>query len=380
MLEKYVRELERVAPRHPETTRARAALASSRPGVWRPVLGAVLILFPGLATFAHAMWRSLRRRVRPTPVIAALAMSVAVSVAPVDVRADEPSPPPSASAPVVAPTRQPGNIGTWPIDEDKPERSVPTEAQRNRDPLAFGYWLQDVTAKGQLAAQRGDHEAAIRYFRALSKAVPDRAIGLTRLCDEYEAEGEREKAADACAIALWKEGVVYRDYEHYIHLVLAKQGPLSPAEIAEGHKIFDHLREDKTLNDGFYDLECQFSSRASDVRGLERCVAVAQAKAPDAPTTLIYEWELAVRKGNIPEARQLLDRMKASGLKPEVVERMNHEMGVMAGKHIALVVYGLLFVACSVAAATAGILLARRRRTKQGPVIGTAASVDVGST
>jgi tetratricopeptide (TPR) repeat protein len=366
MLERYARELERIAPKDPETARAKEALALSSHGIWRRSIGALIVLVPLLGTMIHKMARTLRSRARRAPVIAAAVLSMAGLFASGWARADDAGPQRSAAAPPVGAVPQPGNIGTWAIDDKDPESSVPTEAKRNRDPVEFGYWLQDLTAKGQEAAKRGDHEAAVRYFRALVKAVPDRAIGVTRLCDEYEALGEREKAVAACEVALAMDGVTFRDYAHYVKLILAKSSALSSEETAQVRKVFEHLREDPTVVGSIVELECRFAVRISDTDELQRCVVDAKATAPDAPSTLVYEWDLALARGDHAAARQLLESARAKGMNPASIERMENEMRAKATSHQLLVLYGTVFVGCAIIAVAAGVLLARRSGTKKG--------------
>jgi hypothetical protein len=378
MLEKYVHELERVAPQHRETARAKAVLARSKPGLARTVLGGLLVFLPVLGTIGHAIWRVLRLRPRGAPAATVAAMlAFAMSVmAVVPARAEETPQSTSAAQEPPAPTPKPGNIAVWPIDDKDPESSVPSEAKRDRDPVEFGYWLQDLTAKGQQAARLGDHEAAVRYFRALVKAVPDRAIGMSRLCDEYEAIGQREKALAACKVAIQMEGVTFHDYVHYVTLMLDKPGTYSAAELADLKKVMEHLREDPGVAGDVYGLECRLSVRTSDIPGLERCVADAKVKAPEAPQTLVYEWDLALAQGKYGEARDLIEKARSKGANAPAIERMEREMRSKATAHQRLVVFGLLFALCAVAAASAGVPLARRRSHKSPPA-GPVAPADV---
>jgi tetratricopeptide (TPR) repeat protein len=387
MLEKYVRELDRVAPKHRETQRVKEALVRLKAGFVRPVLGVLLVLIPAVATLAHAIRRALHYGEPGAPVVRVAAILVlALGFVPMRAGAEEPTPQPRStdqrpSDPGQQPgvTPQSGNIGIWPIDDKDPESSVPSEAKRNADPVEFGYWLQDVTVKGQKAAKRGDHESAVRYFRAVVKAVPDRAIGLSRLCDEYEALGEREKATAACKVALQMEGVTFHEYVHYVNLMLEKPGSLSSTEVADLQKIFEHLREDPAVGGDIYGLECKMSVRTGDTVRLERCVADAKAKAPDAPATLVYEWALALAQGKYAEARQLVEKARSKGGNAAALERMEHQMQSQASRHGLVVLYGLLCGICVIAAASVSVLLVRRRGKKTHPGVDMGAPVDVGS-
>ena len=105
---------------------------------------------------------------------------------------------------------------------------IPSEAERNADPLEFGYWIQDVAAKAARASKNGDHLTAARLYGALGKAVPDRAVNFVKMCEEYEALGDLAKAADACGDALLRDGARVSDYSRFVHLMLTKPGSSAP--------------------------------------------------------------------------------------------------------------------------------------------------------
>src|SRR5262245_24065672 len=65
----------------------------------------------------------------------------------------------------------------FPIDADNPEARIPTAKQRDRNPLEYGYFLQDLIEGAEQARRAGDHAAVVGYYRAVVKAVPDRAKG-----------------------------------------------------------------------------------------------------------------------------------------------------------------------------------------------------------
>src|SRR4051812_45708366 len=67
------------------------------------------------------------------------------------------------------------------IDEEHPERSVPTPEQALKNPLEMGYLVMDLVARAEAASQRGDHAAAVRYYAAIAKAVPERSVSYTKM-------------------------------------------------------------------------------------------------------------------------------------------------------------------------------------------------------
>ena len=162
MLEKFVEKLERVAPNHPETLRAKAALAVSPRVELRAWIGLLVVFIPAFVTAAHAILRArwVRARRRCTAVAAAVGVTLCISAFSGNALADGTAP-------------ESENLTSWTINDKDPENSIPSLAT-NKNPLEFGYWIQDVVAKGLDASKNGDHEAAARYFPAIVKAVPDR--------------------------------------------------------------------------------------------------------------------------------------------------------------------------------------------------------------
>ena len=99
----------------------------------------------------------------------------------------------------------------WAVDDKDPEGHVPTQKEFMSDPLEAGYWVQDALLKAEVASKHGDHEDAIKYYRALRKAVPDKAVAAGLLCNEYEAVGGIPTAIATCAEALTLEGTTIKD-------------------------------------------------------------------------------------------------------------------------------------------------------------------------
>src|SRR5262249_27086776 len=150
-------------------------------------------------TLVHALWNARRRK----GIMAVGATLVAAGLLAFPGRA-------LASEATAAPPEhamRPGSMSEWPVDDKDPLKTVPTPAQRDSEPLQFGYHLMDLADKAQDATKRGDHEAAAKFYEAMAKAVPDVSIAFAKMCESYEAAGQREKAITACGIALNKQGV-----------------------------------------------------------------------------------------------------------------------------------------------------------------------------
>jgi tetratricopeptide (TPR) repeat protein len=317
MLQHCTEELERIAPDYPPTRLARTALdAPCPPGRfwlgWLAILGAVV------ATLADVARRSARRRSLGGPVAAALSLSLALAFATFSgtARADLPPAPPGAL------------LSAWPVDDKDPEAHVPTLKEMNDDPLQAGYWIQDLILKAELATRHGDHQAAIKYYRAMYKAVPEKAISLTRLCTEYEAVDDLDNAINACGTALMLEGLTINDYAHFVRLLLRKPGPLTAKDAAAATNVINHLKDTETGKDAAYELECELGVRVSDVAKLKECTAALVQTAPSDPKTISFQWALAMQESKFGLARQLVAAAKAAGEKDEYVRNMETAVDV----------------------------------------------------
>jgi hypothetical protein len=147
------------------------------------------------------------------------------------------------------------------LNDADPEGSVPPLAQRNADPLQFGYFLQDLLDRAAAATKQGDAAAAIRYQRAISKAVPERAMAFSRLCALYESTGQRQAAIAACRGAVDREGVVIDDYVRYVRLLLGSSGAVAQADAEEVRAVLAHLRSQPGTGATVEELRRQFVSR-----------------------------------------------------------------------------------------------------------------------
>jgi tetratricopeptide (TPR) repeat protein len=357
MLQRCTEDLERVAPQYPPAARARAALDAMCPP-WRFWTGWLAIALACAITLADAVRRLLRRsRTGRGPARAAAAVLVLLSlggrVGPA--RAELPPAPPQAL------------LSEWAVDDKDPEAHVPPPEQFNRDPLQGGYWLQDILLKADLASKHGDHEAAIKYYRALFKAVPTKATSLSRLCTEYELVGDLASATAACAQALTLDGLTVNDYVHYVHLMLRKPGPLSPTETLAVSNVIQHMRENDVGAEAADTLDCELAVRVSDTPRLKTCTAALVAKDPSNPKTIAFAWALAMQQSDYRQARRLLDQAKAAGMGDDRIKAM--EQSIDEGeaherKWLTIGAVGALVLAAGVVFM---VLLAGRRRNVPAP-------------
>jgi tetratricopeptide (TPR) repeat protein len=315
MLQECANNLQTLAPDDPATKRAWGLLASRCPP-WRFWLGWGTLIALVAATLTHAAARfARRRRSRAAASIAASVLACASLMAHEGVAAAQGPPPAQAAAPK-------GALSEWPVNDDDPASSIPNDKERNADPLQFGYWIQDLIMKAEHASKRGNHEQAAKYWEALGIAVPDRAVSFSRLCDEDEASGEYDKAIEACGQALLRDGLTVHDYVHFVHVVLAKPGPVEPKETAALGQVIDHMKSEQAAHDVVNDLECEVGVRTSNVAQLKECTAALSATAPDDPKTISYRWALAVQENRFREAARLIEAARAKGMQPEGIANM----------------------------------------------------------
>lgn len=215
------------------------------------------------------------------------------------------------------------------IDDANPEGNVPSVAQRNAAPLDFAAYIMELSERADRAGKRGDHVAVAKYYRAITKSVPDRALGYSQLCAAYEAAGARDEALEACANALSRTGVTLADFSHYVRLVLAERGEISPQRIKDLDALMSHLK--LSVRDSLVpaQLRCEVGVRLLDVGRLQECTASLGKLAPDDPKTLGYEWTLALRRHDYAAATLIVERSKHSAMRPDaikVMERVTHDV------------------------------------------------------
>jgi tetratricopeptide (TPR) repeat protein len=351
MLQHCAEELVLLAPNAPETRHALARLDSRCPPA-RFWTGWLAIIAAAFATFAHALRRRLSRtaRKRLPPAVVAAALGI-LALGPVHLAAADVKPKPGAP------------LSTWSIDDADPESKIPSEADRNKDPLNFGYWLQDMIQKGEVASKRGDHQMALKYFRALVQAVPDRGGGYAKACEEYEALGDREHAIASCGAVLLLEGVTLDDYAHYVRLVLGKAGALTKEDVKKVDGVIDHLGADPAAHPLADLLECEFGTRISDVEKLQKCVSNLSTIAPDDLKTIEYQWVLALHKNNFADARQAIVRARQAGVTGKDAANMEAATAAKERSHTWI----LRLICISLGLLAAGLAFAARYFARRRP-------------
>jgi tetratricopeptide (TPR) repeat protein len=254
---------------------------------------------------------------------------------------------------------KPGQLSTlFPINDSDPESSVPGPKDRDGNPLEFGYYLQDLLAKAEAATKRNDHQVAIRYYRALAVSIPNQAQGWSKLCEAYEAARDRQRALGACKYAIDREGAELKDFTRFVDLVVGKPDDLLPEERTAVSDVVAHLDKQPELAVAAAHLRCKAAVKMNDGSALEACTAVLAKAAPDDPKTVVFQWSLAVLRGQREQAALLVDRAKAMGVATESIDRMSR-VTAASGRPWFLLIGG---VALGAVAFVVALLVVRRRR------------------
>ncbi len=218
-----------------------------------------------------------------------------------------------------------GQLSTkFKINDADPESSIPDDKVKDANPLEFGYMLQDLLVRAEDAKKQKDYQAAIRYYRAIAKGVPDRAKGWGKLCEAYETVHDRDRAIRACKYAIERAGAEAGDFVRYVGLIISKPDDLTADERTELTAVLAHLEQDPAAGVTFRHLQCQVGVKERDAAMLEACTAALEKLAPDDPKTVIFKWSLAVMKGRTDEANKLVDRARDLGVLKDAVERMQN--------------------------------------------------------
>lgn len=242
---------------------------------------------------------------------------------------------------------------TFPINDDDPTLSVPTEAQRNADPLEFGYWLQDMVHRAETPFQEGKWAEAVKYYEALGVALPETALNYSKLCTGYENLGDLAKAEANCWAGLQHAGSKVATYYQYLRLAIAMLPETAPgaakdARLARITQTLDHLRasapqvkdsmaaERAALQQAGEKVEkeqsvlpfelqvellaCQLGLALNDTERLTACVKALPAAGSPRQMMIPFEWALLKNKGaSAGEMNALLVDAQRVGLPEKVI-------------------------------------------------------------
>ena len=212
------------------------------------------------------------------------------------------------------------------IDEAHPGRSIPTPEEALKNPLEMGYLIMDLVSRGEAALQRGDWADAIRYFKAVAKGVPNRAISYMKICRAYRELEQFPEAIEACKAALARGGATVEDHAYFIRLLLAREQPPAGKDLEDLDAVLAHLQKELgTDNAGkvrVAQLRCEVATRLEDEGRLESCSKELSQLAPKDPKTFSYAWALALKQGDFDGAREVMQDAKKAGIPGAAIQAM----------------------------------------------------------
>jgi hypothetical protein len=313
-LEACLADLARVAAGSEQAEEALAHAARRAPAwVWAL---RILLALGLLGTLAHAVVSRRRARAAARGIGGALSAGAVVTAALFAAMAAAPG---AARA-----EPQPGSdmLSNYKIDDANPEASIPSVERQNRDPLEFGYLLQDLLFKAKVAKDKGNHAAAARYYMALAKAVPQRSYSFGRACEELAAAHDRARALVFCRQALTLDGVTPDDYATFVKLLLAENGSLGDAQRKEIDAVMVHLAKEPEAEVLTQRLKCEVALRTHDVPALQACSTTLAAKAPKDAMTISFQWALALEQHDGARATELVALARKAGMAKEGIAKM----------------------------------------------------------
>jgi len=253
---------------------------------------------------------------------AAMASSLFASAASAQALDAFPAPDPVEEAHAAAKRSADDLFEGFDIDDANPEAKVPTPAERDANPVQFGFYLMNLTEKAEEAYKRGEPAVAAKYYRAVVVAVPDAAVGFRKLCAAYELAGDRAKAEAACGAALLRNDALLDDYARYVRVVVAQREPLGEKQlkhVAEAVAFVRMKAPDKPVAD---QMECQLALRLKDERRLAECSSALQRRDAKDMSGISYAWLLAVMRLDRTAAAAALEQAKLAGADARAIEGM----------------------------------------------------------
>jgi len=249
---------------------------------------------------------------------------------------------------------------------------VPTAQEMNADPASAGIALFDMLESAASAEKKKDYATAVKYYQALAQIVPEQATAFSKLCENYEAMGDRQHGIAACYRATGLPGTKVADNLRYVRLLLsAPPGQaLTPVEAGQVRATLEHLAGAGVESAEVDLLGCQFAVAIENRDAIRGCVQRLEQTQPGTPITLTYRMSLALLERNFSQARALIEEARRIPLNPEAIALMEREVealqhpggGVVAS--LSNVPKGWLASLGALGAAIAGLALlwVRRRR------------------
>lgn len=209
----------------------------------------------------------------------------------------------------------------WPIDENDPVASVPSQQEANKDVIAYGYYLMELSEGALKAEKANDWEKARKFNQAMALAVPSRASAARAVCEIDLRLNKIEQAFESCRETLFREGSNTGDYRRFFSVVSKMPDPLHEEVIEFSKKTVKQL--DEQAPDFGEQARCTLGSRLSDMDMLNRCVpALLKARGEKDPIALGFAWKRAIAMEDWDEAYRRVKQSEQAGIPPTLVSQM----------------------------------------------------------
>lgn len=285
---------------------------------WTLVMAWLVFFGTVLATLVHGTKRYLKTRAANRATAAIVTVTVAFVCL-------------AAGHPAVAQEGTPVDIdipNRFPVNDENPSSNVPTEKQRNEYPMDFGYFLQENLDRAERATKDKRHADAAKYYKAIAAAVPDVAIGATKLCESLELAGNFNDAIAACKSALGRLGAKVTDHTRFAKLVLSQQGPLPQSQVDDLKASVAHLKsqaestKDNEIMTVAFDVECEIAKRTKNMALLASCAAGLAKLDPHSARSISLQWAVAMNNNDKVSAQRLVAVAVEHKLPQDVVSMM----------------------------------------------------------
>lgn len=225
-------------------------------------------------------------------------------------------------------------MSDWPIDDADPERSVPSAEVAAKNPIQMGYLMMDLSDRAELAKRRGEHSQAAKYYRALGKAVPERAVSFSKACEAHEAAGELQEAAEMCRAALGRGGAKIDDHVRFVRVTLRRPGELPKTDVDDAIAVIERLRSDLPEPKGkrlAAELECELALRLEDAAKTRACIGALEALRAEPSKILAYEWALSLMTNDLERAQGLIARAERAQMNTVALDVMKRSFASQFG-------------------------------------------------
>lgn len=217
-----------------------------------------------------------------------------------------------------------GGPSPWVIDEKDPVSSVPSPEEAIKMPMEMGYLVIELIERGEKEAKRGNFVQSARYYLAVAKAGPDKAIGFSKACEAYEKAEAWGPAMDACKHALGREGVTGPDFLRYLRVAL-KRGNLSPEEVADVDAVLTNL-EGKVEAAVVTNFRCRLAVTTEEPARLASCAETVAAWPKEDPMRLTFLTLDAIARHDFDDARDALGEAEQAGAPADLLARTREQI------------------------------------------------------